>query len=479
MVNQNNGSLPPLNKIIDKSVQSGDVVQGIGSGGLIMWMGQVSDSFVKFNTPPYKQRDRQLKEFAPSEPLFASALGIVCSRNASQDWALTGSKNLVQRTQEMLMEADLGNGWESLMVKLSIDFYTQDQGAFLEIIRMQANSDTSPVIGVSTLESARMFPTGERETPWMYLDTKGAYHKLPWYNVIHFRETPWPTIYPIQICALSRILMMCQTLKNVTIYNEEKTGGRFVRAIHLLKGITHNEVDDAIHRAMTDGDNQQLMRYLQPVYVNSIDPSADVGHDTIELASVPDHFEMDTSLKWYIALLAMGFQTDYQEFAPLPGGNLGTSHQSEVLHLKTRGKGPAYFRKLITRAMNFRKIMPPGVIFGFDEQDIQEETQRAELRKTRAEEREIRIRSTEITPQEARQLALDAGDMPEEMFTASQQPDITPQIGENVTPVNRNLPPMKTNQQNQSTKDWPPTEDFMMILNGSYQSLVKKLREQE
>lgn len=155
--------------------------------------------------------------------------------------------------------------------------------------------------------------------------------------------------------------------------------------------------------------------------IGSHDPKAEVGHDTIELASLPENFNESDAFKHYIAQLAMAFLSDYQEFAPLPGGNLGTSSQSEVLHAKMRGKGPALFMKMVTNAMNNR-ILPDNVEFGFAEPDLGAEKEEADVRLARATERAARLASFEITVEEARQMAADAGDLPQEMLAN----DITP-----------------------------------------------------
>lgn len=123
-------------------------------------------------------------------------------------------------------------------------------------------------------------------------------------------------------------------------------------------------------------------------------------------------------------MLAMAFLTDYQEFSPLPGGNLGTSTQSEILHLKNRGKGAGLFRKLITRAINY-EIFPRNVEFGFSDPDYEAETAEAEVKKIRAQTRQIRITSTEITPEVARQLANDEGDLRQEYMALMGEVDST------------------------------------------------------
>jgi len=230
--------------------------------------------------------------------------------------------------------------------------------------------------------------------------------------------------YGLQLSALSRMLKAAQVIKNIVTYQQEKTGGRQQKAIHLIAGVTQKQINDAIAIQRTNADVQGLLRYLQPLIVSSVDPKASIELKTLELAGLPEGWNEEVTWKHYISIIAMAFLTDYQEFAPLPGGNLGTSAQSEVLHQKSRGKGPGLFMKLITHAMNF-KILPKNVEFKYLEQDLEQEKAEAETKKLRAEERKTRLDSGEISIQEARQMAMDDGDLAQELFEAGGGSDLT------------------------------------------------------
>ena len=156
--------------------------------------------------------------------------------------------------------------------------------------------------------------------------------------------------------------------------------------------------------------------------VGSHDPNVNVDVKTLEIAALPDNFNEETTFKHYIAQIAMAFLSDYQDFAPLPGGNLGTSAQSEILHMKSRGRGPALWMKMITHAMN-QRILPSNVEFRFDEQDLEAEAAEAETAKARAEERAARIASGEINEAVARQQALEDGDLTLEQFEELERAD--------------------------------------------------------
>ena len=87
-----------------------------------------------------------------------------------------------------------------------------------------------------------------------------------------------------------------------------------------------------------------------------------------------------------------------------------------MLDRKSKGKGAALFQKLIMRLMNGTGILPANVQFEFDEIDLGDELQEANVRKARAEERAARIASGELLEIEARTLAVESGDLPQELF---------------------------------------------------------------
>lgn len=396
---------------------------------VIWFVGQFADEVATWGLV-HKLRDRQLRSFVYSEPIFASALGIICSRNAGFSWTLDGPERTVTQLQDRFENANMGKGWHDLIVKTTIDLSTQDNGAFWEIVRERDRAD-SPFIAINHLDSARCWHTGDPRAPVVYLDRLGRYHLLKWYNVIEFAEMPASIeqmgYYGLQYSALTRMLRKFQIQRNIDTFDYEKTGGRNTKAIHLVKGITTQQLNDAMASARAEADNSGRIRYMTPVLLGALDPKADVGHDTIDMVGPPTDFKTDEWFKQYINLIAMAFESDYQEFAPLPGGGLGTGAQSEMLHLKSRGKGPATFMKIITHASNFR-ILPKNVKFVFNEQDLEAEKSDAEVRAIRAQTRAVRIASGEITPQVARQIANDEGDLPEEFVRLMAEQDVTPDV---------------------------------------------------
>lgn len=401
-----------------------------GTSSQFFFVGQYTDEMVPWGTAG-KARDRQLREFITAEPIFNSALGIVVSRNTAFSWTLEGPPRKVAKLQRMLQSADFGQGWASMIAKVSVDLYTQDAGAFIEIMR-ERDAPDADVVGLAHMDSLQCFPTGLPETPVLYLDRMGKYHLMKWYQVVHLREMPATYEFAqFQYCALTRLLRAVRMMRDITIYLNEKIGGRNVRAVVLVKGVTPKDVEDAWEVAKRRHDAAGLFRYSQPVIVGTVNPEAQIGFETLEIASLPDNFDLELSNRQYMTNLAMAFLSDYQDFAPLAHSSLGSGAQSEVLHLKSRGKGPAIFMKIIEQAMNW-SVLPEDVEFRFDEMDIEADKAVAEAKQTRANTRKLRLDSGELTPEVARQIAYEEGDLTaEELETLQNQQailDPTPTI---------------------------------------------------
>lgn len=418
---------PLEEKVFDPKVAQGSVVDNPDytenrSPGAPIWfmLATVADSITAWGKD-VAARDKQLRDFYISEPLLASAVYSVCARDASFAWEIvpTDPRSNPRYTQtavtRMLKSAALGKGWGRFMMKVCTDLYTQDNGAFCEIIRIDNNNPLSPVMGINNLDAANCTRTGDPAVPVLYQDRKGRFHALKAHQVVTFEEQPSPIeeMYDVQYSAVTRALRLSQIARSIFIYKDEKVSGRNPRAIDFVSGVSEQHIKDALRMAQVNLDNQGFMRYNSHVLVPGLDPTQQVTTARVDLASLPDNFDFDSEMKWYVAILAMAFGVDYQEFAPLPSGAMGSGAQSEILHLKTHGKGPATIMALFEHIFNNSGILPATVQFRFLDHDAQAERQKAESAYTRARDRSLRLSSGELDSVAARQLAVDAGDLPD------------------------------------------------------------------
>lgn len=404
-----------------------------GTSGLISPMvfsiANVASAFPSWGEN-FLKRDELLREFWIKESILASTVYSVSARNAGFKWHIVPSdptknkpKQTIQAASRLLASSDRGGGWIQLITKTCVDFYTQDNGAFWEIIRAAPGNPSAPVINIAHLDSARCERTGNPRVPVIYTDRAGRRHKLMWYEVRTIEEfvSPVEQTYNRQYCAVTRALLAAQILRDIAIYKREKVSGQFSRAVHLVAGVTNQELQTALALNTQQAMNANLMRYVQPVIATAVDPTSKLDHVQIDLASLPDAFNEETTFKWYIAQLALAFGVDYQELAPLPGGNLGSGQQSQILHMKTQGKGPALVMGILSNLLNNTGLLPATVKFQFIEDDLQANRDRSEARFTRSKDRAFRINSGEIDLIAARQLAIEDGDLPEWMADAIEE----------------------------------------------------------
>lgn len=396
-----------------------------GIGQTLYLVAQFADEIMPWGSNIFT-RDVQLREFYPLEPHLASAVATVASRNASFGYTIDGPPRLVQRAQDMLADAQFGEGWEAFVARVTTDLETQDNGAFIQTIRA-TDSPTAPVIGISALDAIRCQRTGDPRWPVLYSPRRGGLELLPWWKVIPLAEIPSniESLFGVQMCAVSRALIKAQIYRDIEQYTREKLGGRNPRAMHFVSGVLKSEMDDAMTRLKERMNNLMRFRYSDPVIVPTVKADATVSVATLELASLPDGFDAQTEFNLYIALLSMAFLVDYQDFAPLPGGNLGTSNQSEILARKSRGKGPGLFRKIFTHKLNFYGVLGNGVTFTFDEQDAAEDQEMANVEKTRAETRKIYVDMGVLSPMVVQQQMADAGEINAEELAMLGQEDAT------------------------------------------------------
>lgn len=398
-----------------------------GAGTLILQLATVADDIQPWGRVP-QLRDRQLREFWPTEPFLAGALRTVAMSYSTFSWKVDGPPRTAQTIQDMLHAANLGKGWLNWSFKTIIDLKTQDNGAFTEIIRT-ADSDTAPVIGINHLDSARCRRTGDLEVPVIYTDRLGYEHRMKWYQVMTWEDLPSPveTMNGMQYSSVTCALRAAQILRDISVYKREKIGGRGPASVHMVSGVSQSRIDDQFKIDNEKADNQGLARFMMPVVLASLDPNATVSHVEIAMKSLPDGFDEDVVMRWYIAELAMAFGADYQDFAPLPGNGLGQGQQSKVLANKARGRGPATWIKLVEHKFNFHGVMPGTCQFSFDEKDPADELQVEEVREKKYA-RYSSMKALGIAQPVIYQRMVDEGELTEEELAMLGEADATDDV---------------------------------------------------
>ena len=420
---------------------------------LVFYMAGLADGVPAW---PSVDRDKFLDNIWKEESLLSGAVYSMCAKVGALDFRLKGPRNAVKRNKTMLQGSDLGNGWIRFVMTTTLDMLTQDNGGFIEVLRPPGASPATSAAGIAHLDSQKCTLTGDPEFPVIYIDSHNRQHLLAWYQVISLVDLPSAREEHLGkgFCAISRILRTAQMIRDVALYKRQKLSGKRVPGILFVNGARRNDVKAAITRSMIEeSENLDRTLYTGPVIVSGQDSTSNVSAQLVELASLPDGYNEDTLFKWYITSLALAFGTDYSEFAPLPGGGLGSSSQIEGMAARARGKGPGIILQQIEYAMN-HYVLPNTVEFQFVSSDPSAETQRIELAHARARERALRVNSEEITPLQALRLAVTEGDAPESFLLEAE---------------NQLLPEEETDTEDSIERIIRSAQD----LNESYQKIQK------
>ena len=403
-------------------------------GDFVLWLASIADDIQPWGGvyTSFRRRDAQLRQFWMQEPGLASALYTITIRDAAFSWTIKGdAPNTVKATQNMLHNADLGKGWLDFIQKWRLDFLTQENGAFFEVIR-QADSPNSPVIGINHLDAGRCRRTGVLDWPVIYTDRLGGEHKMKSYQVVMASDFPSPivTANGVGFCAVSRVLRQAQFMRDIGIRDRERSSGIDPKSLHIVAGPNRADIENVLNVHKDEQLQQSKIRYSKPVIFTTMDPNATVSVETLDLAPKPDQWDFDVQMRWYFTLIAMATGIDLQDLMPLPGKGLGSSMQSLILHEKSKGKGPELFMKTIEHIFNFHGIIPQNVTFEYDEKDPAAEKESAELFKVYSEASENFVNSGVLSDQGIRNIMLDEGLISQEIYDLESQgrPDATDEV---------------------------------------------------
>lgn len=413
---------------ITSVVQQPSASTPVNLDSLVLYLATEADDVPRWGTD-IRFRDRKLREIARNEDMLKGVMFGTCARYASFEWTLSGPARQVNIVHRVLNQCEHGRGWLAMMMPFVKDYLGQDNGAFLEVIRTE-DSENAPVIQLNHLDAGRCQRTGRWDAPVIYTDIENNKHLLKWYQVIYHTEYPDPDekMRGYQECAVSRLLRSMQKARDIAIYEHEKVSGRQHHQIHLIGGVPQQRIDNMVKLADSRSDNMGLMRYSAPVVIAAIDQTARVSHEEINLAGMPENYDKEIEMRWYVIALANAFGIDPQDVAPLQGGNLGSAQQSQVLAQKGRGKGPALFMRGIEHIFNFHGIIPRTVQFRYGKQDKTEDSEEIMLEWRFAQMAKLYIETKVLDPQTVRQILFDRGFLKREYLEIFGEEDLTPVI---------------------------------------------------
>lgn len=404
------------------SVQS-ESKAALSTPTLLMYMARSSSGIAPWWSA---QRDRDLRRFYKKPDHLAGTVYTIAAkmtaiprrvvaRNTSVREHVAQAAEITDRLESL---AQFGAGWETFYSKFVEDLFTQDNGAFAEII---GNGDPAgPIVGapitIASLDSARCIRTGDRTFPVIYQDVDGKMYKLHFSRVMYASQMPSPIVEMLGVgfCAVSRCVNVAQNLLDILLYKQEKLGSRPHRAILVSKGgLDPEDVKQAFAMVSKDMDNMGLSKYSKMALVGSA-TIPEAGIDMIDLASLPEGFNEQDSITLGMATISLAFGIDARELFPAIGA--GASRADALLqHLKQRGKAPGQTLQ-ITETLFNTKFLPPHLKLEFDFQDDAEDRQVAEIKQIRSNRRTNDLKTGALNTRVARQQMVHDGDLTQDQF---------------------------------------------------------------
>lgn len=396
------------------------------------------------------RRDAYLAGSVHKEDMWSSAVARAATKFAAHSFTIKDSKdsNLrIKNAQQIMKQADGGQGWVTFAEKVIQDLLTTDNGVFIRIRRADDQAETiklkdaitvdyaaqqqtfdeaqliggSPaakITGLYHLDSLRCLRTGNLTYPVRYLPVRSAPQLLRWDQVLMYADMPSSRadLFGVGLCAASRSYHTIATLSALRQMLHEFVAGKGATKLAFLQGISDQTLKGVIKGGELDAQAKGLVYYLGTI-LGAIPGDVSLSLIEVLLKTLPQGFDPKQIIDDAYLVYANNVGLAVQELQPLSGQGLGTGTQSVILMEQSQGAGalPA-FLKWWEQTFSDR-VFPATTELEFDnEHDLRDQQSRAQARLTRAQERAARITSGEISPAIARQIAADDGDLAQELL---------------------------------------------------------------
>lgn len=376
--------------------------------GLIIRVGEVAERFPEWSIYP-ALRDRMLRRFWKTEPIVAGAIYSLSARMKSLPFHLHGDDAMRDMAQAALDNSEFGAGLRLLISRTVTDLLTQDNGAFWELVGA-GNVDgplVGPVQAVNHLDSAQCYRTYDPLYPVLYVNPiTNARHRLHYSRVHMMSSMPQPNELArgIGVSPLSRALQYVQLAKAQLTYRYEKSSGQFNRGIIHGQGTTARSIEAALKQAENATDAIDMTYYKGlPILVSQ----QGIDLNLLDLASLPDNFDVDSETTLYVYILALAFGVDAREFWPATQSG-ATKADASVQNMKARGKGIADLITTIEDGL-LQRVLPAGVEGHFDFIDDEHDAAVAQIQNTRTQVLDTYVRNGALTPQQMLAIAVAEG----------------------------------------------------------------------
>lgn len=433
--------MPPndfLQSQIDATVQAATRKDELVGVGLLYWMAKSGQIIAPWWS---KERDKQLRSVWKDSDAFAGAMWMIATkltgvpfRVEPRDATVKSHIKQADYYNALLEEGtQFGQGWSELWHRFYMDLWTNDNGAFIEVIGAGDPDGPveGPVLGLAHLDGWRCTRSSNPVYPVLYQDTDGKRYRFHHTRVMFASQHPSPAseMNGVGLCWLSRAINVVQNMKDIATYKQEKLGSRPIRGILKGRGISTRELLNTISMSEESADNQGLSRFAKLVTIAS--QHADFDLEMLDLVGLPDGFDEETSVRIGMLIIALtgGFPPRWIWPATVTGA---TKADAMYQHIAGSGGGAKWHLDLMRRMIGGSergpmhlsgKVLPPQLKIVFDFQDDEQDRAQAEIRKLRSDVREKNLNTLVVDIRTAREHALSDGDITRAQFDEMELDD--------------------------------------------------------
>jgi len=339
-------------------------------------------------------------------------------------WRVEGGRNKADYYAHMLARAAYGHkhDWSGFVGSLAMDFYTQDNGAFVQCVR-DGDPLTGRLVDIGHIDSRCCNLTGNSEAPMVYSSevTGQVNEEFRPGEFIHFASMPMPQeqYFGAGYCAVSRAIRAAKLLMGLHDYDAEKLSNLPPEGVATVTGLTPDELSEAFELWKKARERDSSVTYPQVLWLVGSQPNSQVDVRFVGFSQIPESFDRQTVVQQYVNTLALCFGVDTREFWAISSGALGTASETEIQHLKAKGKGAGEFLVILERALNAE--LPDNVLFRFDTRDIEEDMVAANTAKAWIQAYSpLLTEVSAINSEQLLRLLVDKGVLPEWIMTDSR-----------------------------------------------------------
>lgn len=394
----------------------------IGPTDLFGSAGGLSQQFGLPPRSPFPQRrDALLSATLGMDGMWAAAVKKAISKQVALGFTIDDSKDIATRARRAQQLYELFDGdFEDGLQRHLQDFLLCDNGAWVEIARA-TRGGASRVEGLFHLDSRYVIPTGDPDIPAFYETRRGEYRPLRAEFVQRFVDLPSPRrdLAGCGFCAASVAWDTIIKMQAIETYFREKVTGTRRLAIHLVSGVTEDQLREGLRTAEEDAQAEGFVRYRGSILIPGFDTDKAPSVTTIELASIADGFDLAQERDRADRIYAYAVGIFLGDIQPLTGQGLGNGQQARLLEESAEGQGLAAWRKRWTTFT--KRINPSTTTFAWSTNDLTDQKRKAELQKMQVDTIGAMLTAGLIDVRSGQQLLLDAKILPAELTP----PDLT------------------------------------------------------